>query len=131
MFQMVMNAIMNEPNEGTCRRGIANHWLCRCTVPEPGMRAAGELLVRRDRENGVADTELIHYPADDRTEWLDGKKTPLEWRPRSAELRIVQPLSEVSLLCCYADEPLCLVSNSAGTCGCEARLAPRDGDSSQ
>jgi len=112
MYRPIMDAIINELNVGLCMRDITNHWSCRCTVPGPGMRAAGEILKRRYDENGAAHAQLIPYPADDRTEWLDGAKNPLEWRPHSAELRVVGPESASGLVCRSADEPLCLVSNS-------------------
>jgi hypothetical protein len=110
-----MDAIIRELNVGLCRRDIANHWACRCTVPGPGMRRAGEILKRRYEENGAAHAELIPCPADDRTEFLDGHKNPLEWRPQGSSLAIVQPSSAAGVICRYADEPLSLVCNSTAT----------------
>ncbi len=115
MFRPVMNAIIDELNTGRCLRDIANHWACRCTVPGPGMRQAGELLRQRYLENGAAHAELIPYPADDRTEFLHGHRNPLEWRGRSSELAIVSPAAAAGTICRYADEPLSLVCNSTGT----------------
>lgn len=115
MYRPILNAMIDELNMGLCLRDIANHWACRCTVPGPGMRRAGQLLVQRYRESGAAHVEMIPYPADDRTEFLDGRRNPLEWRPRDAMLAIVSPASEAGVLCRYTDEPLCLVSNSTST----------------
>ncbi|OGV74770.1 MAG: hypothetical protein A3K19_11040 [Lentisphaerae bacterium RIFOXYB12_FULL_65_16] len=129
MFDHIMDSIVGELNTGLCLRDIANHWMCRCTVPGPGMRQAGNLLKRRYRENGVANAELIPYPADDRTEFFDGHKNPLEWQPHSASLAVVQPAAAAVTICRYADEPLCLVSNSPGTPsgGVTAAVVVRDG----
>ncbi|MBI3947617.1 MAG: DUF4910 domain-containing protein [Armatimonadetes bacterium] len=115
MYRPILNAITDELNLGLCLRDIANHWACRCTVPGPGMRKAGGLLVERYRENGAAEAEMIPYPADDRTEFLDGRRNPLEWRARDASLAIVAPASAAGVICRYRDEPLSLVSNSTGT----------------
>ncbi len=129
MFQAVMNAIIDELNTGLCLRDIANHWACRCTVPGPGMRQAGEILVRRYLENGAAEAELIPYPADDRTEFLDGRRNQLEWRPRSSSLEVVKPASAGGPICRYADEPLSLVCYSTATPpeGIEAEVVVRCG----
>jgi len=114
VFQRVFAAVIEELNVGLVRRDIANHWACRCTVPGPGMRRAGEILVRRYRESGAA-AELLAYPADDRTEFLGGHRNPLEWRPRDASLAVASPQKAAGVICRYGDEPLCLVSNSTGT----------------
>ncbi|HPT99124.1 MAG TPA: hypothetical protein PLU39_14755, partial [Armatimonadota bacterium] len=79
MFRSVLDAIIGELNMGSCLRDIANHWSCRCTVPGPGMRRAAEILKRRYEESGTTGAEIIPYPADDRTEFLDGSRNPLEW----------------------------------------------------
>ncbi|HHX39378.1 MAG TPA: DUF4910 domain-containing protein [Armatimonadetes bacterium] len=113
MFRSVLDAIIGELNAGSCLRDIANHWSCRCTVPGPGMRRAAEILKRRYEESGTTGAEIIPYPADDRTEFLDGSRNPLEWRPEDASLSVVQPVHE--RICRYAQEPLCLVSNSTAT----------------
>ena len=115
MTERILDAIINEFRSGQCRRDIAEHWACRCTVPGPGMRAAGERLVRRYRENGTPEATLIPYPADDRTEFLDGRRNPLEWRPRGASLRVVAPEQEAHEICNYADEPVSLICNSHPT----------------
>jgi len=115
MYRPILDAIIRELNLGLCRRDIANHWACRCTVPGPGMRRAAEILQRRYLENGVPQAEILPYPADDRTEFLDGHKNPLEWRPQAATLSIVSPAAAAGTICRYADEPLCLVSNSTAT----------------
>jgi len=129
MFHAAMEAIIDELDTGLCLRDIANHWACRCTVPGPGMRQAGEILVRRYQENGAAPAKMIPYPADDRTEFLDGRRNPLEWRARSASLEVVQPQSEARVVCRYADEPLCLVCYSTATPpeGLEAEVVVRHG----
>lgn len=115
MFRAAMDAILNELNIGLCLRDIANHWDCRCTVPGPGMRRAAEVLKHRYEENGANSAEIISYPADDRTEFLDGRKNPLEWRPHDSSLAIVRPESAAGVLCRYAEEPLSLVCYSTGT----------------
>lgn len=113
MYRQIMNAIIEEFNTGLCRRDITNHWQCRCTVPGPGMRKAGQLLVERYLENGAASAEMIPYPADDRTEYLDGARNQMEWQPQSASLSVVSP--EAETICRYDDEPLCLVCYSVAT----------------
>lgn len=129
MFRPTMNAIIDELNTGLCLRDIANHWACRCTVPGPGMRKAAEILRRRYLENGAAEAEVIGYPADDRTEFLDGRRNPLEWRPRDARLEVISPATAAGAICRYADEPLCLVCNSTGTPpeGVEAQVVAHGG----
>lgn len=113
MYRRILDAIIDEFNTGLCLRDIANHWRCRCTVPGPGMRQAGQLLVNRYLENGAATAEMIPYPADDRTEYLDGAKNQLEWQPHSASLSVAGPAGYT--ICRYADEPLCLVCYSVAT----------------
>ena len=129
MFRPTMNAIIDELNTGLCLRDIANHWACRCTVPGPGMRKASEILRRRYLENGAAEAEVIGYPADDRTEFLDGRRNPLEWRPRDARLEVTSPVTAAGVICRYADEPLSLVCNSTATPpeGVEAPVVSRSG----
>lgn len=129
MFRHVLNAIIDEFDTGLCLRDIANHWQCRCTVPGPGMRQAGEILWRRYLENGAAEAELIPYPADDRTEYLDGAKNQMEWRPHGASLSIVSPAAAAGTICRYDDEPLCLICYSLATPpeGVEAEVVVHDG----
>jgi hypothetical protein len=93
------------------------------------MHRAAELLCARYRENGAAEVRVLPYPADDRTEWLDGRRNPLEWRPRAAELAVVAPAAAAGLVCRLADEPLCLISNSRPTppAGIEAELVVHQG----
>lgn len=124
MIRHILDAITDEFHAGQCLRDIASHWSYRCTVPGPGMRMAGEMLVRRYRENGLSDAELIPYPADDRTESIDGRRNPLEWRPHAASLRLVSPESAARELCTYDDEPISLICNSHPTPpeGVEAEL---------
>ncbi|MDH7569702.1 MAG: hypothetical protein QHJ73_08965, partial [Armatimonadota bacterium] len=110
MYRSLLEEIASQLNLGQCVRDITNHWLCRCTVPGPGMRRAGQLLVQRYEENGVRRVEMIPYPADDRTEFLHGHRNPLEWRPRGATLAIAAPAPAAGVICRYDDEPLCLVS---------------------
>ncbi|MBU0610961.1 MAG: hypothetical protein KKI08_23980 [Armatimonadetes bacterium] len=113
MFRHIMNVVIDEFNTGLCLRDIANHWRCRCTVPGPGMRAAGQLLVDRYRQNGAATAEMIPYPADDKTEYLDGAHNQMEWRPYGALLSVVGENGYT--ICRYDDEPLCLVCYSVAT----------------
>jgi len=124
MIRNVIDAIIDEFNAGQCLRDIATHWSCRCTVPGPGMRRAGETLVRRYKENGISVADLIPYPADDQTESLDGNRSPLEWQPRSAWLRVASPEDSACEVCNYADEPISLICNSHPTPpeGVEAEL---------
>ena len=113
MFRRVLNAVIDEFNAGLCLRDIANHWACRCTVPGPGMRRAGQLLVNRYLENGAATAELIPYPADDQTVFMGCSHNQLEWQPHSASLEVVSP--ESTTICRYEDEPLCLTCYSVAT----------------
>ncbi len=113
MIRWILDAVIDEFNAGLCLRDIANHWACRCTVPGPGMRQAGEILVRRYLENGAASAELIPYPADDRTTFLDGSRNQLEWRPSGASLSVVGPGGYT--ICRYDDQPLCLICYSVAT----------------
>lgn len=131
MFKEIMEAIIDEFNTRLCLRDIANHWRCRCTVPGPGMRQAGEILVKRYLENGAAMAELIPYPADDKTEFLDGARNQLEWRPHNASLEIVSPVHE--MICRYEEEPLCLVCYSVATPpeGLEAEIVVPQGPLSE
>ncbi|NCQ29612.1 MAG: hypothetical protein COZ06_26975 [Armatimonadetes bacterium CG_4_10_14_3_um_filter_66_18] len=115
MFRTIMNAVTDELHTGLCLRDLTNRWACRCTVPGPGMRKAGHLLKQRYEENGATGAEMIAYPADDRTEFLDGRKNPLEWQPRDAQLSVVRPASAAGAICRYQEEPICLVCNSTGT----------------
>ena len=114
MHEQILEAVIDELRVGQCMRDIARYWQFRSTVPGPGMRAASEFLCARHGENGV-EARVIAYPADDQTEWLDGRKNPLEWVPRAARLEVVMEERGSELVCDYADEPLCLVSNSTGT----------------
>jgi len=108
-----MNAVIDEFNTGLCLRDIAAHWRCRCTVPGPGMRAAGQLLVDRYLQNGADVAEMIPYPADDQTEFLDGAKNQMEWQPHGASLSVAGEKGYT--ICRYDDEPLCLVCYSVAT----------------
>jgi hypothetical protein len=94
-------------------RDIAVYWGFRSTVPGPGLTAASEFLARRHRENGV-QAEIHAYPADNATPSLDGHKHPLAWFPRTARLEIAAPTEHARLICDFAREPLCLISNSEG-----------------
>lgn len=113
MFRPILDAIIDEFNPGLCLRDIANHWACRCTVPGPGMRQAGELLVKRYRESGAATAEMTPYPADDKTLFMGFAHNQLEWQPHSASLEVVSP--ERYTICRYDDEPLCLTCYSVAT----------------
>ncbi|MGE5530669.1 MAG: hypothetical protein ACM3VW_00960, partial [Bacteroidota bacterium] len=112
MFRSILNAMIEEFNPGLCLRDIANHWACRCTVPGPGMRAAGEILVRRYLENGAAIAEMIPYAADDKTEFM-GHRNQLEWQPQGAALEVVG--TDGYTICRYDDQPLCLTCYSVAT----------------
>ena len=114
MYHNIMNLIIDELNTKQCLRDIAQHWSCRSTVPGPGLRQVSEFLCRRHKENGI-QAEVIPYPADDKTEWLDGHKNPLEWTPRSGNLSIVKPDGKAGLICSYSEEALSLVCNSTSS----------------
>ena len=114
MDHNLLNTILDELRTGQCLRDIATYWGFRCTVPGPGLRAASEFLCRRYQESGL-DAEVIAYPADDKTSFIDGRTNPLAWTPQSASLRAVAPPADAGLICCHADEPLCLISNSTST----------------
>ncbi|MGB9595822.1 MAG: DUF4910 domain-containing protein, partial [Candidatus Poribacteria bacterium] len=114
MYKDIMNLIIGELQTRKCIRDIAQHWSYRSTVPGPGLRNVSNFLCQRHIENGIK-AEVIPYPADDKTEWLNGHKNPLEWVPRSAKLEILKPDDKSGLICSHAEEPLCLVSNSTST----------------
>jgi len=109
-----LDAIIDELHPRQCMRDVTTYWTFRSTVPGPGLRLASEFLCRRYRESGL-EADVIPYPADDWTEWIDGRRNPLVWVPRAGRLSIVKPVEEAGTLCTYADEPLCLVCNSAAT----------------
>jgi len=115
MYRHILDAIIDEFNTGLCLRDIANHWACRCTVPGPGMRRAGEILVRRYQENGAATAQMIPYPADDKTLFMGFAHNQLEWQPHSASLEVAAPAEAAGTICRYDDEPLCLVCYSVAT----------------
>lgn len=127
MFRTVLDALAEEFNAGLCLRDIAAHWACRCTVPGPGMRAAGQRLVQRYLENGAAAAELIPYAADDRTVFLDSSRNQLEWQPETAALSVAGPGGYT--ICRYEDEPLCLICYSVATPpeGTEAEVVVQHG----
>ena len=112
MHRHIMNCIIDELRTKQCLRDIAQHWSYRSTVPGPGLRNVSNFNCQRHQEHGIK-AEVIPYPADDKTEWLNGHRNPLEWVPRSARLDIMKP--KAGMICCYAEEPLCLVSNSTST----------------
>ena len=114
MDPSIFNSLIAAVRPRAVLRDIAAFWGIRSTVNGPGLHAASEFLVRRYQENGLA-AELRAYAADDRTPYLDGLKLPLAWDPRAASLEILQPAASAGLICTYAEEPLCLLSNSAGT----------------
>ncbi|MBI2297930.1 MAG: hypothetical protein HYU66_03075 [Armatimonadetes bacterium] len=127
MLQPILDAILDELRPAQVLRDIALHWQCRSTVPSPQLRRAAERLRDRYLENGLPQARVVRYPADDRTETLDGRRNPLEWQPRSAALCAVAP--DAWTICRYEDEPLCLVSGSVGTPpdGVEADVVVRSG----
>lgn len=114
MHHEIMNHIIDELRIKQCLRDIAQHWSYRSTVPGPGLRQVSEFLCRRHRENGI-QAEIIPYPADDKTEWLNGHRNPLEWVPRAGQLSVVKPVSKAGAICSYKEEPLSLVCNSTST----------------
>ncbi len=114
MHGRIMDCIIDELRTKQCLRDIAQHWAFRSTVPGPGLRSVSEFLCRRHGENGI-EAEVIPYPADDKTEWLNGHKNPLEWIPRRGLLTIVKPEDRAGAICSYAEEPLSLVCNSTST----------------
>ncbi|MCX6992992.1 MAG: DUF4910 domain-containing protein [Kiritimatiellaeota bacterium] len=114
MHDNLLNAILGELRTSQCLCDVTTYWGFRSTVPGPGLRAASEFLCRRYREVGL-EAEVIAYPADDKTGSIDGRKNPLAWTPRSASLRVIAPEVGDGLICSYANEPLCLISNSMAT----------------
>lgn len=114
MHGRIMDCIIDELRIKQCLRDIAQHWAFRSTVPGPGLRSVSEFLCRRHRENGI-EAEVIPYPADDKTERLNGHKNPLEWIPRRGLLAIVKPEDKAGAICSYAEEPLSLVCNGTST----------------
>jgi hypothetical protein len=114
MHHNIMDHIIDELRVKQCLRDIGRHWAFRSTVPGPGLRNVSEFLCQRHREHGI-EAEVISYPADDKTEWLNGHKNPLEWVPRAGRLDIVKPEDKASMICSYAEEPLSLVCNSTST----------------
>ncbi len=118
-------------------RDISSFWGFRSTVPGPQMHAASEFLLRRHAENGV-EAEIHAYPAGgghpagivhpagkvhqaggggnyDRKVECHDYQLPQAWFPRSARLEIIEPAGQAGVICSYAEEPLCLISNSSGT----------------
>lgn len=114
MHKIIIDAIIDELRVKQCLRDIDQHWTFRSTVPGPGLCKVSEFLCQRHRENGI-EAEVIPYPADDKTEWLDGRRNPLEWAPKTALLEIAKPSEKAGLICSYAEEPLSLISNSTST----------------
>jgi len=120
MHKHIMDCIIDELRTKQCLRDIAKYWQFRSTVPGPGLRNVSNFLCKRHQENGIK-AEVIPYPADDKTEWLNGSKNPLEWVPRSARLDVLEP--KAGMICSYDEEPLSLICNSTST--------PSDGIDSQ
>jgi hypothetical protein len=114
MNRDLLNTVLSELRTGQCMRDVARYWGFRSTVPGPGLHAASNYLCQRYHESGL-DAQGIAYPADDETPNIDGRTNPLAWTPRSVSLRIVAPGERTRLVCRYADEPLCLISNSTST----------------
>ncbi len=114
MFEASIRTLAGEFRGARCLRDVAQYWQFRCTVPGPALGAASDFVRQRHQENGV-EARVIPYPADDRTEWLGRSRLPLAWFPRSARLSAVGPDGDAERICDYADEPLCLASNSTGT----------------
>ena len=110
----VLSAIIDELNPQGCLADIIQYWSFRTTVPGPALQQASEFLCRRHREHGI-QADLLPYAADDRSEWLDGRKNPLEWTPHAASLEIAAPPEHAGRVCSYAQEPLALLSNSTAT----------------
>jgi hypothetical protein len=110
----LFDTLLSELNPAACLRDIALFWSFRSTVPGPALRQASEFLAQRHRDNGL-QVEMHAYPADNLTLTLDEHTNPLAWTPRSATLEIIEPGEQASLICSYAHEPLCLLSNSTAT----------------
>lgn len=110
----LLSVLLTELNIPGCLRDINTFWGYRSTVPGPGLRQVSEFLLRRHAENGIS-VKLHAFPADDHTRTVDDRSNPLAWTPRSATLEIVQPSGEAQVICSYAREPLCLLSNSTST----------------
>jgi len=113
-MEEILDKIIEEINARQCVRDIAMFWGFRSTVPGPGLRQASEFIYQRHLEHHV-QAEMIPYPADDHTVWLDERKNPLTWTPRSARLQLTKPSQKAYTICDYAEEPLCLISNSTST----------------
>ncbi len=128
MHKYIMNCIIDELRTKQCIRDIAKYWQFRSTVPGPGLRNASKFICQRYQDHGIK-AEVIAYPADDKTEWLNGHKNPLEWVPRSARLDIMKP--NLKMICSYAEEPLSLICNSTSTPlgGVDAQVIVIDGGS--
>ncbi|MGQ9608374.1 MAG: DUF4910 domain-containing protein [bacterium] len=114
MYEKIIDLIVNELRVKQCMRDIASYWSFRSTVPGTGLHKASEFINKRHREHNI-ESEIINYPADDKTEWLNGHKNPLEWVPRSAQLNVIKPENSACKICSYSDEPLSLICNSTST----------------
>ena len=90
-------------------------WQFRNTVMTPGLREACRYCVHRFQENGVAEAQVIPYPADGKTRYGYHAPMPLEWEARSATLRIVEPKEQACRLAAYEEERLSLACRSAAT----------------
>ncbi len=113
-FSPLLSAVGGMLNTGRCLRDIERFWSFRSTVPGAGQGQASRFLLERYREIGLA-AELHAYPADDRTEWLDGRTNPLAWTPHAARLEVAAPAESAGLICSFEQEPLVLLSSSAST----------------
>ncbi len=114
MYEKIIDLIVNELRIKQCMRDIAQYWSFRSTVPGTGLHRASEFINKRHREHNI-ESEIISYPADDKTEWLNGHKNPLEWVSRSAQLSVIKPENCACKICSYSDEPLSLICNSTST----------------
>jgi GNAT superfamily N-acetyltransferase len=110
----LFDALLSELNPAACLRDIAQFWSFRSTVPGPALRQASEFLAQRHRDNGLL-VQIHAFPADRVTLTIDERTNPLAWTPRSATLEIIEPVDQAGLICSYAHEPLCLLSNSTAT----------------
>lgn len=114
MYEKIIDLIVNELRIKQCMRDIAQYWSFRSTVPGTGLHRASEFINRRHIEHNI-ESEIISYPADDKTEWLNGHRNSLEWMPRSAKLSVIKPENSACKICSYDDEPLSLICNSVST----------------
>lgn len=75
-----------------------------------GIAAAARFVADRAAAVGLADVEILRYPADGRVVW-GTFEAPMPWTPRAASLSVVGGTKAVR----YPDDPLSLALHSAST----------------